>query len=457
MFDVTAATSTAALNSLYSSYSTYWAATPTHYTIVTLYNLWFDTTTQNSPTQVTCRGYYLFTPAYFGYTYYNAYFNYNPSTQQYSYVGMSGNPASSVYNGMVTNFTYTVFYPPYYYYKSTNIANIITTYSTGSSDFQTNVLNYYHNFPPSSNSVSNLGTLSIPKALNYKNPTNDVAKYCTAVSTGILGPGTYTYNVPSYFTSVEAVIIGGGGGGGGGAKRGTDGALSIYSGGGGGAGRMLIVRIDSPKYLSITVGAAGTGGAALSTVDYGQGNPGNAGGSSSVKNYNSSSGNSSDLICSAVAHGGGGGGGSYRSNVPTKNYNSCDTFGVPMVIGGSLGSYDYTNIPIANFTTVSTGASGNSTDLTDGQSSPGCYYWHLNSPGQSGGVGFTYSDLSYLNGFTLNNNAGGAGGAQSADLTQATGGSASGYGQGGGGAGGSTAGASGGNGSNGAVCIYFYT
>jgi hypothetical protein len=108
-----------------------------------------------------------------------------------------------------------------------------------------------------------------------------------------------TWNKPANAQWVEVVVIAGGGGGGSGERKAN--GTTRFGGGGGGAGAIVFWRFAASELGStatVTVGAGGTGGAAIATDNTGGAN-GTAGGDS--------------VFGPVTAKGGGGGGGSNGS------------------------------------------------------------------------------------------------------------------------------------------------
>ena len=120
--------------------------------------------------------------------------------------------------------------------------------------------------------------------------------------------GTWIHPDPGQFVEVMALVCHGGGGGGTGGV--TNGSLNLYSNGGGGAGsRTFFVKFFIDTNLSISIGAGGVGGSV--TVEYDQGQRGNDGGTSDIKDSNGVS----IVDFSESGFGGGGGKGDTGSEV----------------------------------------------------------------------------------------------------------------------------------------------
>lgn len=110
-----------------------------------------------------------------------------------------------------------------------------------------------------------------------------------------------TWTKPVWAKTVDVIAIGGGGGGGSGCRRGTGANLS--GGAGGGSAPVSFYRAlasDLTDTVSVTIGAAGTGGAAVTANDT-NGNAGGNGGDTSFGSY-------------VLSGGGGGGGGGQTTN-----------------------------------------------------------------------------------------------------------------------------------------------
>lgn len=147
---------------------------------------------------------------------------------------------------------------------------------------------------------------------------NDGANTLTIAATGgsancqvdvFTSSGTWTK--PANCKLVRALLIGGGGGGGSG-RRGATG--TIRGGGGGGGARGQTFVDISPDELgateSVTVGAGGAGGAAV-TVDDTNGNAGTVGGETQFGNYKSQGGGAGTGGIAGNASGGSGSGRSF--------------------------------------------------------------------------------------------------------------------------------------------------
>lgn len=106
--------------------------------------------------------------------------------------------------------------------------------------------------------------------------------YSTAPSGATGGSGAWSFTLPAGFTRYMFVAVGGGGGGVSGARVASFQSGYAYGGQGGGVSRHMGAISDLPSLtLSITVGAAGTGGTAP-IVDQTRGNPGTRGGNTIV-------------------------------------------------------------------------------------------------------------------------------------------------------------------------------
>jgi hypothetical protein len=97
--------------------------------------------------------------------------------------------------------------------------------------------------------------------------------------TGSVGTTTYTYVRPSRLKYIKVICVGAGGGGGSGRAAATG---ARFGGKGGGGGAIVIAqfkRSEIPGLTTITVGATGSGGTAVSITN--NGNPGTNGGNTS--------------------------------------------------------------------------------------------------------------------------------------------------------------------------------
>jgi hypothetical protein len=105
----------------------------------------------------------------------------------------------------------------------------------------------------------------------------------SVIATQFTASGTWTKNTNTQ--TVEILIIGAGSGGGSGSRGSANSGASVSMGGGGGACSgslyMKMPALFFPASLAVTVGAGGSGGAAVA-VDNTAGNDGSLGGSSSV-------------------------------------------------------------------------------------------------------------------------------------------------------------------------------
>jgi hypothetical protein len=124
------------------------------------------------------------------------------------------------------------------------------------------------------------------------NYSHDPDKYATkAPTTHVFSSSVSDWTVPSGAKALDIVCISGGGGGGSGAKVLSTGTSYVGGGGGGAGGGMAKATINlvgsflpaNDSYLSITVGAGGSGGASASVG--GNGSLGSNGGASSVSIY----------------------------------------------------------------------------------------------------------------------------------------------------------------------------
>ncbi|MCC6425649.1 MAG: hypothetical protein IT435_02390 [Phycisphaerales bacterium] len=252
--------------------------------------------------------------------------------------------------------------------------------------------------------------------------------------------GTYTKPAGAFW--VEAHVVGGGGGGGSG-RRGAAGT-NRSSGVGGGGGAKTVWR--GPASLvgateTITVGAAGTGGAAI-TADSTNGNAGTNGGDSSFGSL-------------GIARGGlGGPGGSTTNNVTA-----------PVAAPGSWpggASQNGTSGSGSNAPTAGGGGGGG----------PGGGITSLNAQGDAGNGGgagseglaggaggTTLGTVNGSNGSTASTETGVGSGGGGGAATAGTGGAGGGPGGGGGGGGASSNGTNsgaGGNGASGKVVVYTF-
>jgi hypothetical protein len=141
---------------------------------------------------------------------------------------------------------------------------------------------------------------------------------------------------PGYGGVVDVHQVGGGSGGGSG-RRGAGG--SAAGGGGGGAGGLQVSRrlsgIASGTNVTVTVGAAGTGGASI-TVDSTNGNPGVAGGDTSFGSYFTAYGGSAPSGGTA-AGGAGGAGAGYAAAGTAAAAGVGGVGGAPAASGTSFG------------------------------------------------------------------------------------------------------------------------
>jgi len=263
--------------------------------------------------------------------------------------------------------------------------------------------------------------------------------------------GTFTVNGAK---SIEVICIGGGGGGGGGRKGAT---ATLRCGGGGGSagavslGFFSISALGNPSSITVTVGAGGTGGG-IQTTNSTNGNPGTAGGESSLsvtgtKFIVAAGGNlgaggtptngtagAAQSIGDFASLAAGAGANASNATVPTSSSNKCGGGG-----GGGGG------ISAANARTFSAqGAAG---------------YHQLLAGGVGGGAGVAGSPGTAPTLDQLTGGGGGGGGSQDAGGAGGGGGAgARGAGGGGGGAGldGVSNGGGGGAGGGGFIRIIAY-
>ena len=194
--------------------------------------------------------------------------------------------------------------------------------------------------------------------INSNAGTDTVPVTFTVASSGTLeytSPGTYSWVVPTYITSVTAEIQAGGGGGGGSTEVGNGGA-----GGGGGSGgyRTLAISTTPGETLTIVVGASGAGAPFVGRNPGASGSegPGLSGGSSYITGLagtHTATGGGGGLSGTSNSGGGGGSAGS-----PNGNYG----------FSGQSGTNDYSS--------TTGGAGGNS------------HYGTGGAPGAPGGNGF---------------------------------------------------------------------
>lgn len=157
-----------------------------------------------------------------------------------------------------------------------------------------------------------------------------------------------TWTKPTGCQMVMLKLVSGGGGGGSG-RRGA--ASSIRGGGGGGGpgfhGTWLIPASQLGATESVTVGAGGTGGAAV-TVDDTDGNPGTAGGVSIFNNYRANAG---------VA-GAGGIAGNAAGGASPGRYFTLEILGIGQSTTGGSGSGNSQGSAITDVSTAFTPAPG---------------------------------------------------------------------------------------------------
>lgn len=145
-------------------------------------------------------------------------------------------------------------------------------------------------FPTQSNTsvetITGFGALfASASSFYYKNAAGTIfdleatnGKIAITYYTGSGGTTTYTYNRPPTLKYIKVICIGAGGGGGSGRAA----ATTRFGGKGGGGGAIVITQFkksEIPSSVTITVGATGSGGAAVSATN--NGNPGTNGGNTS--------------------------------------------------------------------------------------------------------------------------------------------------------------------------------
>jgi hypothetical protein len=279
-------------------------------------------------------------------------------------------------------------------------------------------------------------------AVSSSAPTNgDLLRYVSGTTQWEPGPGvdvqlfvaSGTWTKPSGCRTVQIVCIGAGGGGGSGHAAASGNRGGGGAGGGGGITELTYRAVALPGSLTVTIGAGGTGGASVSAST--NGNPGTAGGTSSVSasgityasaaggNFGAGGTNSGGAGGAALTinalwlggAGGSGGAGGANGTTPSNSQGAPGGGG-----GGGMSSGGTTHAGGSGATRVGIGTGGDGT----------------------GGAG---SDVGFY--------GSGGGGSTSSSGTSAAGG-IGGFGAGGGGSGGSsTVTGAGGNGGGGLICI----
>jgi len=254
-------------------------------------------------------------------------------------------------------------------------------------------------------------------------------------------PGSAAWTRPAYGSLVRVICIGGGGGGGSGRRGGTTNTFGGAGGAGGGYTEGFFQRTALGSSESLTVGAGGAGGTAIS-ANTTNGNAGTAGGLSSFGSWLKSTGGSAGVGGTnagqaALAAGGtgtfsgGSGAAADGSTLPAASALAPTGGGAGGGIGATGLEYGSSAGSVANGAGYTAAAGGSNGSTGTPGTSPGAW-----QPGGGGGGG--------------GGNTAGTGG---------TGGAGGGYGAGGGGGGGSPAGSNsgaGGAGANGAVIVVTY-
>lgn len=213
---------------------------------------------------------------------------------------------------------------------------------------------------------ANALTLTTTGATNLTLPTTGTVAVEPLLST-FTGSGTYTPR--PYSTLFDVTCMGGGGGGGSGAKQASG---TVNAGGGSGAGgsyrRMLFTNATITGAVSVTVGAAGTGGAVQASTAS-NGNAGTAGGNTTfgalLTSYGGGSGTGGQRSGSNSA-GGEGGGRFVGGNGVAGNNTDTGSFGG----NGGGGSDTFGSYPYYGYTLWG-GGGGAGGAIADGSSSEG--------------------------------------------------------------------------------------
>jgi hypothetical protein len=261
-----------------------------------------------------------------------------------------------------------------------------------------------------------------------------------------------TWTKPSGAKFIEICLIGGGGGGASGRKSA---AGTAAAGGGSGSGANYLFRGYNADIIgatvTITVGAAGTGGAAVSAISQ-NGNPGTAGGTSSFGSFLFASGGGGATIASQLSSPGGVAGtyGLFIGSSGTLGANQAGTSGsnsTSCTGGGSGGGIN------SSATAFNGGNGGVTLSSYSGSSSFGLGTV-ANNPATAG------NGLSLQDSCTPGGGGGGGGASTTTGQNASTGGNGGLYGGGGGGGGAAldTAGNSGagGNGGPGIIIVTTY-
>ncbi len=281
-----------------------------------------------------------------------------------------------------------------------------------------------------------------------------------------------TWSIPAGATAISRILMVGGGGGGGGASLGNNSATTSLKrgapGGGGGGGyvwyRDTETSIPSDRKITVSVGSAGSGSAAVAgAIGEYQTSPGTSGGTTTIV-----------ITGTYTAPGGGGGGVGTTQCNPGPTPASCSGDGG---LSGSIINSDLNSNGVQTNRTVGLnsydGAGGGAG--AGGNGSNGVDATNLGGSGGNGGSGFTSnitgSDVVYAggggggmtntsNGNVLTGGIGGSGGGGDGQSRIANSRNAISYGGGGGGGGHSNAlsfASAGGNGFSGVVYISYVT